>query len=429
MKFARYDSYKDSELEWIENIPSEWAIDRVKNIATVRGRVGWKALKASEYVDKSEYIFLATPNIKYEEIDFENVNYLTKERYDESPEIMLRVGDVLLTKDGSTLGTVNVVKYLPTKTTVNSSIAVIRFKQDNSRFIMYQIKSDYIQNIIKIKKDGAGVPHLFQKDINDFRFLLPDIQIQNQIANYLDMKTSKIDKEISILEQKTEKYKELKQTLIAETVLRGLNKNVALKDSKTEWIGHIPEHWEIKRIDNAFQERSVKVSDADYPALSVTKNGVVPQLDNVAKTMHNDNRKLVKSGDYVINSRSDRRGSSGLALQDGSVSVINIVLQPKKDFFGKYLHHLFRSYYFIEEFYRNGKGIVDDLMSTKYSLMRTIDFPIPPYKEQIEIASYLDEKTLKIDSIVKAISKKIEMLKEFRKTLINDVVTGKVKVA
>jgi type I restriction enzyme S subunit len=258
---------------------------------------------------------------------------------------------------------------------------------------------------------------------------LPNKEIQFNIANYLDIKTKKIDKEISILEQKIEKYKELKITLIAESVLKGLDKNVDLKNSEAEWIGFIPKHWEVKRIDNAFQERSTKVSDSDYPALSVTKNGIVPQLDNVAKTIHNDSRKLVKSGDYVINSRSDRRGSSGLALQDGSVSVINIVLKPKKDFFGKYLHHLFRSYFFIEEFYRNGKGIVDDLMSTKYSFMRTIDFPIPPYEEQVEIANYLDEKTSKIDLIVETIEKKIQVLKEFRKTLINDVVTGKVKVA
>jgi len=124
MKLKSYESYKDSGIEWLGEIPSEWKIDRVKNIATVRGRVGWKALKASEYVEKSEYIFLATPNIKDEEIDFQNVNYLTKERYYESPEIMLKINDILLAKDGSTLGTVNIIKYLPTKATVNSSIAV-----------------------------------------------------------------------------------------------------------------------------------------------------------------------------------------------------------------------------------------------------------------------------------------------------------------
>ncbi len=130
----------------------------------------------------------------------------------------------------------------------------------------------------------------------------------------------------------------------------------------------------------------------------------------------------------MINSRSDRRGSSGIATQDGSVSVINIVLKPKREFFGKYLHHLFRNYYFIEEFYRNGKGIAYDLWSTKYSLMRAISFPVPPLEEQIQIANYLDEKTSKIDTIVETVEDKIKLLKEFRKTLINDVVTGKVKV-
>lgn len=272
---------------------------------------------------------------------------------------------------------------------------------------------------------------MFRFNIDDLKNIfisLPSIVVQKQIVTYLDTKISIIDKKISILEQKKDKYKELKQTLINEVVTKGLDETVSMRDSNINWIGKVPIHWKIQRIGTAFQERSTKVNDTDFPPLSVTKNGIVSQLKNVAKTIHNDNRKLVLSGDYVINSRSDRRGSSGIAEIDGSVSVINIVLSPKEEFYGKYLHHLFRSYSFIEEFYRNGQGIIYDLWTTKYSLMRTIHFAFPKIEEQIEIANYLDDKTEKIDDIIKTIDKSIQTFKEFRKTLINDTVTGKIKV-
>jgi type I restriction enzyme S subunit len=132
------------------------------------------------------------------------------------------------------------------------------------------------------------------------------------------------------------------------------------KDSGVEWLGEVPEHWAVKRLGFYFNERREKVSDKVFEPLSVTKNGILPQLETAAKTDDGDNRKKVCSGDFVINSRSDRKGSSGLAKQDGSVSLINTVLAPYSEIDGHFAHHLFRSVLFQEEFYRYGKGIVAD---------------------------------------------------------------------
>ncbi|MDQ9831488.1 restriction endonuclease subunit S [Acinetobacter soli] len=428
MKTEGYATYKNADTDWLEALPEDWHYARIKEIGTVRGRVGWKALKADEYVDEG-YIFLATPNIKEKEIDFSNVNYITFERYAESPEIQLRLGDILLTKDGSTLGTANIVISLPNKATVNSSIAVLRIKESVfNKYIYYQILSEFIQKKINLKKSGMGVPHLFQRDINNFFILLPPLFEQTAIVSYLDTKTAQIDQKIELLNQKAMQYAQLKKSLINETVTHGLDKSVQMKASGVDWIGLVPEHWEIQRIGTAFEERSEKVNDTDYPPLSVSMAGIVPQMDSVAKTDNNDNRKRVAIGDYVINSRSDRRGASGISTYDGSVSVISIVLSPKRKFFGKYLHHLFRSYSFIEEFYRVGRGIVDDLWTTRYSVMKSIEFSYPTYDEQKQIADYLDEKTAHIDRIITTINSQIDQLKNLRKTLINDVVTGKIKV-
>ena len=164
------------------------------------------------------------------------------------------------------------------------------------------------------------------------------------------------------------------------------------------------------------------MSDVDYPALSVTKNGIVPQLDTAAKTDAGDNRKLVKVNDFVINSRSDRKGSSGISPYTGSVSLISIVMEPHR-IYPAYAHHLLRSYPFQEEFYRYGKGIVADLWSTNSSEMKNILLPDIPIIEQQKIASFLDHETSKIDSLIAKQEKLIELLKEKRQAVISHAVT------
>ena len=214
------------------------------------------------------------------------------------------------------------------------------------------------------------------------------------------------------------------------------------KETGIKWIPRIPAHWELKKINELFVERSEKRSDVEYPPLSVTKFGIVPQLDTAAKSKDSENRNKVLCGDFVINSRSDRRGSSGFSQYDGSVSLINIVLMPRKNT-SLYFHYLLRSHTFIEEFYRNGRGIVADLWTTRYSEMRNIYVPVPPIAEQEQILNYLRWKTSSINALIpeKAITKGnviasshsllsryMMLIDEYRTSLISSVVTGQIDV-
>jgi type I restriction enzyme S subunit len=158
----------------------------------VNARIGWKALTADEY-EPEGYVFLSTPNIKREDIDFENVNHISEFRYLESPELQLRVGDVLLVKDGNTLGITNYVKQLPVEATVNGSIAVLRPFGIEARFLRFVLASDLVQGMIAAFRAGMGVPHLFQADIKRFPLPLPPLQVQRAIADYLDTETARID--------------------------------------------------------------------------------------------------------------------------------------------------------------------------------------------------------------------------------------------
>ncbi|CAN5500723.1 restriction endonuclease subunit S [soil metagenome] len=195
------------------------------------------------------------------------------------------------------------------------------------------------------------------------------------------------------------------------------------KDSGVEWLGDVPEHWHTQRLGYHFVERSEKVSDKDFEPLSVTMQGIVPRIDTAAKSDDGENRKKVCAGDFVINSRSDRKGSAGVSPLNGSVSLISIVLEPHDTVYGGFAHHLLRSVDFQEEFYRYGKGIVADLWSTNYGEMRNIQLAMPSVSEQTAIAAFLNRETAKIDGLVAEQRRLIELLKEKRQAVISHAVT------
>lgn len=196
-----------------------------------------------------------------------------------------------------------------------------------------------------------------------------------------------------------------------------------MKDSGVEWIGEIPEDWEVTRIAGLYSLRNTKVSDRDFPPLSVTKNGILPQLKTAAKSDDHNNRKLVKKGDFVINSRSDRKGSCGISKYDGSVSLINTVLAPREEMNPEYFNWVFRSSSFAEEFYKWGNGIVDDLWTTNWMKMRNINVPFPDKNQQKSIVKILNRIITDLDSVKENIKKEIQTLEEYKKSVITEAVT------
>lgn len=195
------------------------------------------------------------------------------------------------------------------------------------------------------------------------------------------------------------------------------------------WFSAVPEKWRAMKMRGAFSERNEKVSDKDFAPLSVGKMGVVPQLETAVKTDNGDNRKLIRKGDFAINSRSDRKGSGGVSDYDGSASLIITVLQPRAALNGKYAHYLLRSHYFSEEFYRNGHGLVSDLWTTKWEDMRNIYIPVPPKDEQDQIVRYLDWQISNINKLIHGYQREIKLLEERKMILINDTVQHGVNPA
>lgn len=308
----------------------------------------------------------------------------------------------------------------------SSEIFVLRHnKSILNRFLFYLLRSSDFRNTACASMRGVGgLKRITPLAVITYEFNLPPLAEQRAIADYLDKRCNEIDRRLELLNLKRAEYLKLKTALINRTVTRGLNANVKLKESGIQWIGEIPEHWEVKRIQECFEKRNTKVSDQEYEPLSVTKNGILPQLKTVAKTINGDDRKLVLKGDFVVNSRSDRKGSCGISSYDGSVTLISIVLKPIY-LNGNYCHYLLRCNDYVEEFYRFGKGIVADLWTTSCQDMMSISIPFPPLAEQRAIADYLDEQCGLIDAVTEKIEAETAALTALKSSLISETVTGK----
>ena len=302
--------------------------------------------------------------------------------------------------------------------------------KQNKKYIMYYLRSMAYGEVFTALSTGIRVRScdLRWNKLAELLYPLPPIDEQNNIVNYIDEQIARTNEIIADIQAQIDTLEQYKRSVITEAVTHGLNPSAPMKDSGIPWVGNIPKHWKVGRIGGLYELRNQKVSDKDFMPLSVTMKGILPQLETAAKTNDGDNRKLVRMGDFAINSRSDRRGSCGISDYDGSVSLINTILKPRNRMNAKYYNWLFHTPMFADEFYKWGHGIVDDLWTTNWSEMKRISIPLPPLDEQQEIADYLDNKCAEIEQIIADKKSQIETLDGYKKSLIYEYVTGKKEV-
>lgn len=378
--------------------------------------------------EKSLYQHKEIPYLSSKDINIENcsANYDNGISVDRNEGFKIGKKDsTLLCIEGGSAG--KKITYLNQDAAFVNKLCCFEPINIDSKYLFYSLQSKSFTDQFFLNISGliGGVKLSILKTLT-----IPIVSrtIQNRISKTLDNKTSKIDALIANEQKQIERLKAYKQSLISELVTKGLDPNAPMKDSGIEWIGKIPEGWKIKPIANLYSSRNQKVTDLEFPPLSVTMQGILYQRENVAKSNDHDNRKLVKKGDFVINSRSDRRGACGISSFDGSVSLINTVLMPKTSMNYEYLDFLFHTKQFSDEYYRWGHGIVDDLWTTKWEDMRNIVVPIPPIDIQNKIVEELSNQSTRIDSLIDNEQKQIEKLKEYKQSLIFEYVTGKREI-
>jgi type I restriction enzyme S subunit len=416
-----YDSYKDSRVEWIGDIPSSWEL--------IRGKfVFQKKKEINNENQELNLLSLTLSGVLNKDINSNDglrpTEYSTYQIF-EKDDLVFKLIDLENTQT-SRVGLVHERGIM--------SPVYIRLepqKRINSKYSYYYYYDLYKQHIYNFL--GSGVrSSLTPSNLLEIELPLPPLSEQQQIVSFLDTKTTLIDSLIEKTQRKIELLKEKKTSLISEVVTKGLNPNVNMKDSGVEWIGDIPDNWNWKRMCYMFKPVSIKNTSGEINLSVYRDYGVIPT--NSRDDNHNvisedtSNYKLVNVGDFVMNKMKCWMGSLGLSDYRGIVSPSYTVMKPLTQSNRKYLHYLLRSQIYIPQYRKLSYGVRIGQWDMRFEDFRELPCLIPPLSEQRQIVEYLDEQTQKIDNTISIEEKRIELLKEYRQSLISEVVTGKRKV-
>jgi len=435
-ELARYDAYKDSGVEWIGTTPIQWEVTRNKDIFEERGNLSNSGIETLLTVSHITGVTRRTEK---------NVNMFMAETMEGYK--LCEKGDLIINTMWAWMGALGTCNESGICSPSYGVYKPKKHKPYNHRYFDYLYRTP--NSITEMTKHSKGIVssrlRLYPKDFFQIQTALPNDVTQKAIADYLDTNTSQIDRKIDLLVQKLVKYGELKQSLINETVIRGLDKIVSIKDSGVEWIGHIPEHWDVKRlkelaiiqnsnVDKKSDEKETSVRLCNY--VDVYNNEFINStLEFMQATANESEIKqfTVKKNDVFIT--KDSETCDDIAIPALATESLESVLcgyhlaqirTKRNKLLGSYLFRLFQSKSYGFRFVIRAKGITR--VGLGQSAIADSLTPLPPLHEQKAIADYLDTKTAKIDCIVETINNQIDKLRELRKTLINEVVTGKLKV-
>ena len=430
-----YEEYRDSGVEWIGEIPVGWKVLPLKGLSDIRGRIGYRGYTVDDIVSEDEGVLALGPsNISDSQFRTTGNNtYVTWEKYNESPEIFVSPHDVVVGKTAS-VGKVCIVPEGINEMTINPQMVVLKNPSCDPKFLYYVVTSKYFQSHFVINKAGGSTPTISQTKIGTFPVVHPITnQEQQQIVTYLDNKTSLIDDLIQKKTKKIELLNEYRTSQINQVVTKGLDPGVEMKDSGVEWIGEIPIGWEV--LPGRYV---LKILTSDTPKEITEDKDGVPLLK--VEDLKNPTDRYFVGGSFRT-----RRDPSHTPLEPG------IIVFPKRGmsiFLNKALISRSESYIdpnlmgvttfdnVMTEFYRlalltRGLGDLCDQSSVPQINNKHVypmKVPVPPLPEQQQMVTYLDQKTTEIDNSIRNEEDKIRLLKEYRQSLISEVVTGKIDV-
>ncbi len=416
----RYSAYKDSGVEWIGEIPEHWEVKRVKYISAV------KVSSVDKHVFDDEIPVVLcnyTDVYKNEFINSEVLKSSGSCSQEELSKFSIKKGDVLITKDSEDPADMGVPAFVNDEledTVCGYHLAILRTHEQDLKgaFLFRQLQTKYLRNYFEINSFGITRFGLGKSAIESLLSLIPPISEQTQIVEFLEAKTSLIDRLIAVKERRIELLKEKRTALINHAVTKGLNPNVKMKVSGIEWIGDIPEHWEVKKLkylgsissgDTVSSE--LIIDDGQFPVYG--GNGILGYYS----------RFNYDYGVLSIGRVGEKCGNVHLITEKCWINDNSLVFNNRYDttdirfvFYSLSIRNLnsLRN--------QNTQPLITGTMIKNEYLLT------PPHSEQQQIVEYLDQETKKIDNLVNLEQRKINLLKEYRQALISEAVTGKIKV-
>ena len=431
----RYDTYKDSGVQWIGKIPSHWTPCTVRTFAQEYTEKN-KPEKTRELLALSYALGVTLYRDKQFNMD------RVKEDYEEYK--IVHENDLVLSPNDIIKGSVYVSKYYGC---ISPMYLIFKSRFEDKNYLLYlsyllrtqqagrklfSIAKGLIGSILDNGKYVTRRMSVSRYDLLTFKVVMPPIDEQSRIVSFLDAKCGKIDEWVTKKQKEVEHLQELKQRVIADAVTRGLNPNVKMKQTVIPWLSEVPEHWEIYRYGTLFKLKPVKQHHGEE-LLSVFLNlGVIRAAESDKRThaASEDLSKyqLVEETDFVMNNQQAWRGSVGVSKLVGIISPAYHIFKMPNCMFPNYANYLLRSKCMVSQFEMSSRGVGSIQRTLNFNWLNNKIVPVPPLSEQRSIVSYLDAKSSKIDKLSANITKEIECIKEYKQRLISDVVTGQIKV-
>ena len=434
------EKMKPSGIDWIGDVPENWYMIKLKYFSYLKGRIGWQGLTADEFIDEGPYLITGT-DFENGRIQFDRSYHISDERYNEAPEIQLKEGDLLVTKDG-TVGKMAYVDMLPDKASLNSHLLLIRPLENkfDNRFLFWLMSSSVFSGYTEYAQDGTVMASLSQEKIGNFIAYFPEIAEQQAIADFLDKECAQIDSIAADLEKQIALLQQYKKSLITETVTKGLDKSVPMKDSGIEWIGEIPAHWDVEPIKYRVTFHNGDRGE-NYPSKSELQSEGIPfinaghlegdglNMDNMDYISEEKYRIMggvkLRSGDILYCLRGSVGKNAIVDMNQGTVASSLVAIRSVR-ISAEYLYYCLNSY--IEEVQRYlwDNGTAQPNLSAdnlgKYKIC------IPTVEEQRTIVKYLNNICSQFDNLIIGKRKQFSTIQQHKKSLIYEYVTGKKRV-
>ena len=427
----RYESYKDSGVEWLGEVPHCWDVKKVKNIFHL---IAEPAAKNNQCELLSVYTDIGVkPRAELEE---RGNKASTTDGY-----WIVKKGDIVVNKLLAWMGAIGLSEY---DGVTSPAYDILRpHQQINGKFFHYLFRTPLC--LSEFKKNSRGIMdmrlRLYFEELGNIYIPFPSYPEQQKIAQFLDDKTAKIDQAVDLAEKQIALLKEHKQILIQNAVTRGLNPDVPLKDSGVEWIGQVPEHWEVKKLKylaklspskseiTCNHEESCSFIPMEKLKLNTLVLDEIKQIKNVysAYTYFRDEDLLIAKVTPCFENKNFAIAKN-LVNSIGFGSSEIYVLRTYNNLFNKFLFYRLQEQNFMEIAISKMSG-TGGLKRVPSEFINNFQLALPPFCEQQQIADYLDKQTAKIDQAIALKTAHIEKLKEYKSVLINDVVTGKVRVS
>ncbi|CAM3169099.1 Restriction modification system DNA specificity [Vibrio neptunius] len=437
-EMPKYESFKCSGVDTLGAIPSHWNIARFhdvfkfgKGLNITKENLQDDGISCINYGEiHSKYGFELDPSVH-------SLKCVDEEYLHKNEKSLLKRGDFIFADTSEDFDGSGNFTYLKADAQVFAGYhtLIARLKMElNERYLAYVLESMAFRLQVRRAVKGVKVFSITQNILKGTKVWFADEKEQELIVKYLDRKIKLLDKAIAIKEKQVCLLKEQKKIVIQNAVTEGIYQNLSMRDSGIDWIGVIPEHWEVKRAKYIFDEVDERSKTGDEELLSVSHmTGVTPRSEkNVNMFMAEDysGSKLCRENDLVINIMWAWMGALGVSNQVGIVSPsYGVYRQKVKDTFNPvYLEYLLKSTKYVEYYNKVSTGLHSSRLRFYGHMLFAMKIGYPPIDEQNEIISYLDEQTKLIDEAVKVQDEQIVKLTEFKTSLINSVVTGKIKI-